>query len=56
MARGKSNRNKNHNSAAKIGYEAQLWHMGDTLHGSIAAEYKQLVLDLIVLRYLPEAF
>ncbi len=48
---------KNTNSAATVGYEAQLWQMADALRGSMdAAEYKHVVLGLIFLKYISDAF
>ncbi len=45
------------NSDATIGYEAKLWQMADALRGSMdAAEYKHVVLGLIFLRYISDAF
>lgn len=42
---------------ATVGYEAQLWQMADTLRGSMdAAEYKHVVLGLIFLKYISDAF
>ena len=39
------------------GYEADLWRMADTLRGSMdAAEYKHVVLGLIFLKYISDAF
>ena len=39
------------------GYEAQLWQMADALRGSMdAAEYKHVVLGLIFLKYISDAF
>ena len=44
-------------SAANVGYEAQLWQMADALRGSMdAAEYKHAVLGLIFLKYISDAF
>ena len=44
-------------SAATVGYEAQLWQMADALRGSMdAAEYKHVVLGLIFLKYISDAF
>ena len=38
-------------------YEAELWQMADTLRGSMdAAEYKHVVLGLIFLKYISDAF
>jgi len=39
------------------GYEAKLWQMADALRGSMdAAEYKHVVLGLIFLKYISDAF
>ncbi|GAB4175624.1 MAG: class I SAM-dependent DNA methyltransferase [Wenzhouxiangellaceae bacterium] len=44
-------------SAATVGYETQLWQMADALRGSTdAAEYKHVVLGLIFLKYISDAF
>ncbi len=44
-------------NAATTGYEAELWKMADTLRGSMdAAEYKHVVLGLIFLKYISDAF
>jgi type I restriction-modification system DNA methylase subunit len=44
-------------SAASVGYEAKLWQMADALRGSMdAAEYKHVVLGLIFLKYISDAF
>ena len=51
MAKTKSN------SAANVGYEAELWQMADALRGSMdAAEYKHVVLGVIFLKYISDAF
>src|SRR4030042_3740989 len=43
--------------SATVGYEAQLWEMADALPGSMdAAEYKHVVLGLIFLKYISDAF
>ncbi len=48
---------KNGDTAANVGYEAQLWRMADALRGSMdAAEYKHVVLGLIFLKYISDAF
>nr|WP_211197711.1 type I restriction-modification system subunit M N-terminal domain-containing protein [Pyrinomonas methylaliphatogenes] len=40
-----------------MGYEPQLWQMADALCGSMdAAEYKHVVLGLIFLKYISDAF
>jgi len=44
-------------TSANVGYEAQLWKMADALRGSMdAAEYKHVVLGLIFLKYISDAF
>ena len=44
-------------TAANVGYEAELWQMADALRGSMdAAEYKHVVLGLIFLKYISDAF
>jgi hypothetical protein len=45
------------NDGAIVGYEARLWQMADALRGSMdAAEYKHVVLGLIFLKYISDAF
>ena len=56
MAREKK-ANQKKNNGANIGYEAELWRMADALRGSMdAAEYKHVVLGLIFLKYISDAF
>ena len=44
-------------SGATTGYEVELWRMADALRGSMdAAEYKHVVLGLIFLKYISDAF
>src|SRR5262245_48525347 len=44
-------------NGATVGYEQQLWQMADALRGSMdAAEYKHVVLGLIFLKYISDAF
>jgi type I restriction enzyme M protein len=44
-------------TGATIGFEAKLWQMADALRGSMdAAEYKHVVLGLIFLKYISDAF
>ncbi len=51
-----SEKQPNKNSAT-TGYEAELWQMADALRGSMdAAEYKHVVLGLIFLKYISDAF
>ena len=45
------------NGGATLGYEQQLWATADALRGSMdAAEYKHVVLGLIFLKYISDAF
>ena len=56
MARQKKTNQKT-NNGANVGYEAELWRMADALRGSMdAAEYKHVVLGLIFLKYISDAF
>ena len=44
-------------NSATTGYEAELWAMADALRGNMdAAEYKHVVLGLIFLKYVSDAF
>ena len=44
-------------NGATIGHEAELWQMANALRGSMdAAEYKHVVLGLIFLKYVSDAF
>ena len=53
MAKG--NTQKANNSA--LGFEATLWATADKLRGNLdAAEYKHVVLGLIFLKYISDAF
>jgi type I restriction enzyme M protein len=55
MARGKKG-NKNHNGA-NLGFEQTLWLAADKLRGNMdAADYKHVVLGLIFLKYISDAF
>ena len=48
---------KGNGNGATLGFEAQLWAMADALRGSMdAAEYKHVVLGLIFLKYISDAF
>ena len=56
-ARGKRSRTRGAGNGATTGYEAELWRMADALRGSMdAAEYKHVVLGLIFLKYISDAF
>jgi type I restriction enzyme M protein len=53
----KQKRETKKNNGATVGYEQQLWQMADALRGSMdAAEYKHVVLGLIFLKYISDAF
>ena len=57
MAKGTKRNRQQVGNAAVVGYEAQLWQMADALRGSMdAAEYKHVVLGLIFLKYISDAF
>jgi len=60
MARGRSTGNGAgavQDSAAKLGFEAKLWQAADALRNNMdAAEYKHVVLGLIFLKYISDAF
>ena len=62
MSRKKAKKNQTHaedlpQGGAITGYETELWAMADTLRGSMdAAEYKHVVLGLIFLKYISDAF
>src|SRR5262245_18790081 len=48
---------KKADGGATLGYEQQLWATADALRGSMdAAEYKHVVLGLIFLKYISDAF
>src|SRR5690606_8424076 len=48
---------RGYDASAPLGYDAQLWKMADALRGSMdAAEYKHVVLGLIFLKYISDAF
>src|SRR4026209_2772264 len=54
MAKQKTSKSTN---GATVGYEQQLWQMADALRGSMdAAEYKHVVLGLLFLKYISDAF
>ncbi len=57
MAKPKKNARAAKNGGATVGYETELWQMADALRGSMdAAEYKHVVLGLIFLKYISDAF
>src|SRR6266404_6250539 len=60
MPRGRSKNNgagAAPDSTAKLGFEAKLWQAADALRNNMdAAEYKHVVLGLIFLKYISDAF
>ena len=63
MARGRPRKSKTdgdngrESQGATTGYEAELWRMADALRGSMdSAEYKHVVLGLIFLKSISDAF
>jgi type I restriction enzyme M protein len=54
----KNNKSRSsNNSAANLGFEAKLWQAADALRNNMdAAEYKHVVLGLIFLKYISDAF
>jgi type I restriction enzyme M protein len=56
MARQSAKKQKTSNGA-NLGFEATLWAAADKLRGHMdAAEYKHVVLGLIFLKYISDAF
>ena len=52
-----SNGSASNGSAANLGFEAKLWLTADKLRNNMdAAEYKHVVLGLIFLKYISDAF
>ena len=57
MARGKKPAAKGHGNGANLEFEPTLWAAADKLRNNMdAAEYKHVVLGLIFLRYISDAF
>lgn len=57
MAQRKAATTKNSGNGAKLGFEQKLWQAADKLRGHMdAAEYKHVVLGLIFLKYISDAF
>ena len=59
MARGRSRSNglNNEGNGATLGFEAKRWQAADALRNNMdAAEYKHVVLGLIFLKYISDAF
>src|SRR6202140_1440846 len=50
-------KSKNGDTTANLGFEAKLWATADALRNNMdAAEYKHVVLGLIFLKYISDAF
>ena len=57
MAQRKNTAAKNPGNGANLGFEQKLWQAADKLRGHMdAAEYKHVVLGLIFLKYISDAF
>lgn len=57
MARGNKAKKENSKNGANLGFEPQLWQAADKLRGNMdAADYKNVILGLIFLKYISDAF
>lgn len=57
MARQKKDKNKKSSNGANLGFEEKLWQAADKMRGHMdSAEYKHVVLGLIFLKYISDAF
>ncbi len=57
MAKKKSVSNKSNGNGANLGFEQKLWQAADKMRGHMdSAEYKHVVLGLIFLKYISDAF
>lgn len=57
MPKGKTTAKKKKGNGAKLGFEEKLWQAADKLRGHMdAAEYKHVVLGLVFLKYISDAF
>jgi type I restriction enzyme M protein len=57
VARAKKKKTRGKSESGPLGHEAQLWQMADALRNNMdAAEYKHVVLGLIFLKYISDAF
>ncbi|HQH54600.1 MAG TPA: type I restriction-modification system subunit M N-terminal domain-containing protein, partial [Candidatus Hydrogenedentes bacterium] len=57
MPRNKTTRPARQDNGARLGFEEKLWQAADKLRGHMdAAEYKHVVLGLIFLKYISDAF
>ena len=56
-AKGTKKKKARQDNGARLGFEATLWQAADKLRGHMdAAEYKHVVLGLIFLKYISDAF
>src|SRR5260370_6902081 len=54
---GRKQAGEKKNNGANLGFEQKLWQMADKLRGHMdASEYKHVVLGLIFLKYISDAF
>jgi type I restriction enzyme M protein len=57
MARGRRKQGQADNGGANIGFEQKLWEAADILRGNVdPSEYKHVVLGLLFLKYISDAF
>jgi len=57
MAKRRNNSRESDTTGLTVGYEPELWEMSNALRGLMdAAEYKHVVLGLIFLKYISDAF
>ena len=57
MSNWKKNSGVTNKTGANLGFEAELWKAADALRANMdAAEYKHVVLGLIFLKYISDAF
>ena len=57
MAGRKKNQKEKNNNGANLGFEQKLWQTADKLRGNMdASDYKHVVLGLIFLKYISDAF
>ena len=57
MARSTKGRGTRNNGRGDLGFEATLWQAADKLRGNLdSGEYKHVVLGLIFLKYISDAF
>jgi type I restriction enzyme M protein len=57
LAKGSKSAKKKQETGANLGFEAKLWAAADALRNNMdAAEYKHVVLGLIFLKYISDAF